>query len=259
MGDAEAWRRWNAWRYVLHALEEIAPEALEDLARLVPVYQEAAPHMDRRPGWYYGIIDWESLEEALRIITDVPGFEESLAKLKDFREALLAWGRKWNLAHPEPLGWAMENLRVWAKVPEVARKPVVYTGPLVNIPPFPPFRPLEFSPPIYGSKKLGSWSEVEKELRQAFESWLRECRALYEEWALHKRDLLKHARWWVAHRVKRWPIRNLHQRARKEGLVKDGRVLIEEGKPSTISEAINSLDQELNYPAQELSPPAPQG
>jgi hypothetical protein len=257
MGDAEAWRRWNAWRYVLHALEEIAPEALEDLAHLVPVYREAAPHMDHRPGWYYGIIDWESLEEALRIITDVPGFEESLAKLKDFREALLAWGRRWNLAHPEPFSWAMENLRVWAKVPEVARKPVVYTGPLVNIPPLPPFRPPEFSPPIYGSKKLGSWSEVEKELRQAFESWLRECRAQYEEWALHKRDLLKHARWWVAHRVKGWSIRTLHQQARKEGLVKGGSVLIEKGSPSTISEAINSLDQELNYPAQELSPPAP--
>jgi hypothetical protein len=43
MEDAKAWRRWNAWRYVLEALEEIAPEALEDLARLVPVYREAAP------------------------------------------------------------------------------------------------------------------------------------------------------------------------------------------------------------------------
>jgi hypothetical protein len=250
MGDAEAWRRWNAWRYVLHALEEIAPEALEDLACLVPVYREAAPHMDH-PGWY--IHDWESLGKALEALTGVPGYEESLAKLRNFRKALLAWGRRWNLAHPEPLGWAMENLRVWAKVPEVARKPVVYTGPLVNIPPFPPFRPPEFDPPIYGSKKLGSWSEVEKELRQAFESWLRECRAQYEEWALHKRELLKHARWWVAHRVKVWPIRTLHQRAREEGLVKDGSVLIEKAKPSTISEAINSLDQELNYPAQELS------
>ena len=258
MGDAEAWRRWNAWVYVLQALKEIAPEALEDLACLVPVYREAAPHMDR-PGWYIGIHDWESLEEALKFLMFVSGSEESLAKLKDFREALLAWGRRWNLAHPEPLGWAMENLRVWAKVPEVARKPVVYTGPLVNIPPFPPFRPPEFDPPIYGSEKLGSWSKVEKELRQAFESWLRECRALYEEWALHKRDLLKHARWWVAHRVKGWPIRNLHQQARKEGLVKGGRVLIEKGSPSTISEAISRLDQELNYPAQELSPPAPQG
>jgi hypothetical protein len=254
MGDAEAWRRWNAWRYVLEALEEIAPEALEDLARLVPVYREAAPHMER-PGWY--IHDWESLGKALEVQTGVPGYEESPAKLRDFREALLAWGRRWNLAHPEPLGWAMENLRVWAKVPEVARKPVVYTGPLVDITPFPPFRPPEFSPPIYGSKRLGSWSEVEKKLRQAFESWLRECRAQYEEWALHKRELLKHARWWVAHRVKGWSIRTLHQRARKEGLVKGGRVLIEEASPSTISEAINSLDQELNYPAQELSPPAP--
>jgi hypothetical protein len=120
MGDAEAWRRWNAWRYVLEALEEIAPEALEDLARLVPVYQEAAPHMDRRPGWYYGIIDWESLEEAIRIITVVPGLEESLAKLRDFREALLAWGRRWNLAHPEPLSWAIQNFPIWAKAPVVA-------------------------------------------------------------------------------------------------------------------------------------------
>jgi hypothetical protein len=123
MGDAEAWRRWNALRYVLEALEEIAPEALEDLARLVPVYREAAPHMDR-PGWYYGIIDWESLEEALRIITDVPGFEESLAKLRDFREALLAWGRRWNLAHPEPFSWAIQHFPIWAKAPEVAGKAI---------------------------------------------------------------------------------------------------------------------------------------
>jgi hypothetical protein len=199
----------------------------------VLVYREAAPHV-YRPGWY--IHDWESLGKALEVQTGMPGYEESLAKLGDFREDLLAWGRRWNLAHPEPLGWAMENLRVWAKVPEVARKPVVYTGPLVNIPPFPPFRPPEFSPPIYGSKKLGSWSEVEKELRQAFESWLRECRAQYEEWALHKRDLLKHARWWVAHRVKRWPIRNLHQRARKEGFLRvlldlDPRDVKKEGVP----------------------------
>jgi hypothetical protein len=81
MGDAEAWRRWNAWRYVLHALEEIAPEALKDLARLVPVYREAAPHMDR-------IYDWESLEEALKFLMLVSGSEESLAKLKDFSPAL---------------------------------------------------------------------------------------------------------------------------------------------------------------------------
>jgi hypothetical protein len=166
MGDAEAWRRWNAWRYVLHALEEIAPEALEDLARLVPVYREAAPHMDR-PGWYIGIHDWESLGTALEVQTGVPGFEESLAKVRDFREALLAWGRKWNLAHPEPLSWAMKHFRLWAKAPVVAGKPLFFPSPMVDIPPFPPFRPPEFDPPIYGSKKLGSWSEVEKELRFA--------------------------------------------------------------------------------------------
>jgi hypothetical protein len=56
------------------ALEEIAPEALEDLACLVPVYREAAPHMDR-PGWYIGIYDWESLGTALEVQTGVPGFE----------------------------------------------------------------------------------------------------------------------------------------------------------------------------------------
>jgi hypothetical protein len=258
MGDAEAWRRWNAWRYVLEALEEIAPEALEDLARLVPVYREAAPHMDRS-GWYYGIIDWESLEEALKFLTLVSGSEESLAKLRDFRKALLAWGRRWNLAHPEPFSWAIQSFPFWAKVPEVAGRAIFYSSPMVDIPPFPSFHPPEFDPPLSGDKRLGGWKEVEKELRQAFESWLRECRALYEEWALPHRELPKHARWWVAHRVKGWPIRNLHQRAREEGLVKDGRVLIEEASPATISEAISRLDQELNYPAQELSPPAPQG
>ena len=70
--------------YVLEALEEIAPEALEDLARLVPVYREAAPHMDH-PGWY--IHDWESLGKALEVQTGVPvpgkakGLSESPSRL----------------------------------------------------------------------------------------------------------------------------------------------------------------------------------
>ncbi len=244
MEEARTWREWNAWCYVLHAVEEIAPEALEDLARLVPLYQEAAPHM-ARPDWY--VYDWESLEEALELLADVPGYEEPLAKLRDFREALLAWGRRWNLPHPEPLRWAMENLGVWAKAPGLAGKPVIYASPFVIIPPFPPFRPPEFSPPIYGGKETGSWARVEEGLRHAFESWLSACRAQYEEWALPHRELLKHARWWVAHRVKGWSIRTLHQQARERGLVKDGRVLVETGSPATIWEAISRLDQELNY------------
>jgi hypothetical protein len=120
MGDAEAWRRWNAWVYVLHALEEIAPEALEDLACLMPVYREATPHMDR-PGWY--IHDWESLGTALEVQTGVPGFE-ALAKVRDFRKALLAWGRRRNLAHPEPLSWAIQHFPIWAKAPVVAGKAI---------------------------------------------------------------------------------------------------------------------------------------
>ena len=243
MDHSEAWRRWNAWRYVLHAVEQIAPEALEDLARLVPLYREAAPHMDR-PGWY--IYDWESLEEAIETLEGIPGYEEDfLAKLRDLREALLAWGRKWNLPHPEPLGWATENLRLWAKVPDFAGKPMVYTSPMVDIPPLPPFRPPEFSPPVYGAEK-SSWPEIEKGLRQAFESWLRECRALYEEWALPHRELQKHARWWVAHRVKGWSLRAMTKRARLEGLVdREGRVLLEEAAPSAIAKAIANLDRAL--------------
>jgi len=243
MDHSEAWRRWNAWRYVLRAVEQIAPEALEDLARLVPLYREAAPHMDR-PGWY--IYDWESLEEAIETLEGIPGYEEDfLAKLRDLREALLAWGRKWSLLHPEPLGWATENLRLWAKVPDFAGKPMVYTGPMVDIPPLPPFRPPEFSPPVYGAEK-SSWPEIEKGLRQAFESWLGECRALYEEWALPHRELQKHARWWVAHRVKGWSLRAMTKRARLEGLVdREGRVLLEEAAPSAIAKAIANLDRTL--------------
>jgi hypothetical protein len=96
--------------YVLEALEEIAPEALEDLARLVPVYREAAPHMDGRPGWYYGIIDWESLEEAIRITMVVPSLEESLAKLRDFRE-----GGTWPT--PSPLAGPYRTFRSGLKPP----------------------------------------------------------------------------------------------------------------------------------------------
>ena len=84
---------------------------------MVPVYREAAPHMDH-------IYDWESLEETLKYPMFVSGSEESLAKLKDFRKALLAWGRKWNLAHPEPLGWAIQHFPIWAKAPEVAGKAI---------------------------------------------------------------------------------------------------------------------------------------
>lgn len=243
MGHSEAWRRWNAWRYVLHAVEQIAPEALEDLARLVPIYLEAAPHMDR-PGWY--IYDWESLEEAIETLEGIPGYEEDfLAKLRDLREALLAWGRKWNLPHPEPLSWALQNFPFWTKAPAFAGKPMWYASPMVDIPPLPPFRPPEFSPPVYGAEK-SSWPEIEKGLRQAFESWLRECRALYEEWALPHRELQKHARWWVAHRVKGWSLRTLTKRARLEGLVdREGRVLLEEAAPSAIAKAIANLDRTL--------------
>lgn len=243
MDHSEAWRRWNAWRYVLRAVEQIAPEALEDLARLVPIYLEAAPHMDR-PGWY--IYDWESLEEAIETLEGIPGYEEDfLAKLRDLREALLAWGRKWNLPHPEPLSWALQNFPFWTKAPAFAGKPMWYASPMVDIPPLPPFRPPEFSPPVYGAEK-SSWPEIEKGLRQAFESWLRECRALYEEWALPHRELQKHARWWVAHRVKGWSLRAMTERARLEGLVdREGRVLLEKAAPSAIAKAIANLDRTL--------------
>jgi hypothetical protein len=81
------------------------------------------PHMDR-PGWYIGIHDWESLGKALEALTGVPGFEESLAKLRDFRKALFAWERRWNLAHPEPLSWAIQHFPIWAKAPVVAGKAI---------------------------------------------------------------------------------------------------------------------------------------
>ncbi len=243
MDHSEAWRRWNAWRYVLRAVEQIAPEALEDLARLVPLYREAAPHMGR-PGWY--IHDWESLEEAIETLEGIPGYEEDfLAKLRDLREALLAWGRKWNLPHPEPLSWALQNFPFWTEAPAFAGKPMWYASPVVDFPSLPPFRPPEFSPPVYGAEK-SSWPEIEKGLRQAFESWLRECRALYEEWALPHRELQKHARWWVAHRVKGWSLRAMTERARLEGLVdREGRVLLEEAAPSAIAKAIANLDRTL--------------
>ena len=243
MDHSEAWRRWNAWRYVLRAVEQIAPEALEDLARLVPLYREAAPHMDR-PGWY--IYDWESLEEAIETLEGIPGYEEDfLAKLRDLREALLAWGRKWNLPHPEPLSWALQNFPFWTKAPAFAGKPMWYAGPVVDFPSLPPFRPPEFSPPVYGAEK-SSWPKIEKGLRQAFESWLGECRALYEEWALPHRELQKLVRWPVGHRGKGWSLRAMTKRARLEGLVdREGRVLLEEAAPSAIAKAIAKLDRAL--------------
>ncbi|WP_448377615.1 hypothetical protein [Fervidobacterium sp.] len=253
MEDAQAWRAWNAWRYVMHAVAEIAPEVLEDLARLVPLYQEARPHMR---GPYWSAFDWESLEEAIKILGILEGPEEPLTKLRSLREGLLSWGRRWNLAHPEPLNFAIQNLGGWAQAPEVAGKPVFYMSPPVDFFSPPPFRPPELPLPIHGSEN-SNWANVEQKLREAFEAWLQGCRSRYEEWALRKPELLKHARWWVAHRVKKWSIRTLHDRAREEGLVRRGRVLIEKASPATISEAISRLDRELNYPAQELSPPAP--
>lgn len=58
---------------------------------------------------------------------------------------------------------------------------------------------------------------------------------------LPHRELLKHARWWVAHKVKGWSLRTLARRARLEGLVdNEGRVLIEEAAPSAVAKAIAS-------------------
>jgi len=240
MEDAQAWRAWNAWRYVLHAVEKIAPEVLEDLARLVPLYQEARPHMR---GPYWSAFDWEGLEEAVKILAEGP--EEPLTKLRSLREGLLSWGRRWNLAHPEPLSFAMHNLGWWAQAPELAGRYVSNSSPMVNFFSPPPFRPPEPPLPIYGSEN-SNWAKVEQKLREACEAWLQEYRSRYEEWALSLRELQKHARWWVAHRVKRWSLRTLSKRAKLEGLVdKEGRVLVEAASPSAIAKAIANLEKEL--------------
>ncbi|BCZ86916.1 hypothetical protein TthAA37_11130 [Thermus thermophilus] len=263
MDHSEAWRRWNAWKYVLRAVEQIAPEALEDLARLVPLYREAAPYIEGgATGWSFyrpSVYDWPSLENTVRALEDLVGFllEEAgeeekkgevgvvLVKVRSLRDALLAWARRWNLEHYEPLGWALDNLRLWRHEPELAGKPVVHHSPVVVYPRTPPFHPPRLKPPFHGAEEE-SWPEIERRLRQAFESWLRECRALYEEWALPHRELQKHARWWVAHRVKGWSLRAMTERARLEGLVdREGRVLLEEAAPSAIAKAIANLDRTL--------------
>jgi len=200
-----------------------------------------------------------SLENTVRALEDLVGFllEEAgeeekkgevgvvLVKVRSLRDALLAWARRWNLEHYEPLGWALDNLRLWRHEPELAGKPVVHHSPVVVYPRTPPFHPPRLKPPFHGAEEE-SWPEIERRLRQAFESWLGECRALYEEWALPHRELQKHARWWVAHRVKGWSLRTLTERARLEGLVdREGRVLLEKAAPSAIAKAIANLDRTL--------------
>ncbi|MGC8968102.1 MAG: hypothetical protein ACP5JV_07255 [Thermus sp.] len=174
----------EAWGLLWRAVEELAPEVLEDLRGLLPHYREARPALDRFAVW-----SWRSLERAAPY-AHLAG-EEGQALLR-LREKLLAWAGRWGLSGPEePLDEALSSLSLWSVDPGLRfgfGRVHVYdrAGPILDIPPLDPL--------------FQDWADFEAQARERFEAWLR----AYREWARvrpERSELENHTRW-LALRIK---------------------------------------------------------
>lgn len=195
MAVPETQLRRAAWALFWVALREEAPEVLEDLKGLLPLYREAAPAIK-----VLGVWSWASLERAAgtaRVFREVPphaipsGWEPVVGRagqaLLHLREALLAWAGRWGLSGPEePLDAGLQSLALWAADPglpfgfALVEGVVDKAGPGLEIPPFDPL--------------AEDWAAFEARARERFEAWLR----AYRDWAqlqAERPELAVHARW----------------------------------------------------------------
>lgn len=156
----EAHLRGEAWRLFWQALAERAPEVLEELRNLLPLYREAFPALERFRVW-----NWGSLERA---VPYAPLAGEAGQALLRLRENLLAWAGRWGLSGPEePLDAALQALSLWSADPSLPfsfGRVHVYdkAGPILVIPPFDP--------------TMETWNDFEARARGQFEAWLRAYR-----------------------------------------------------------------------------------
>lgn len=217
--------RWKLWTLVFRALEKYAPEALEDLARIP--YPRGALEAARVWGWP-ALVRAEG-EEA-----------------HGLREALESWGKRWNLGHPIALDLALQTLEDWAR--GIARPPRLgpgFVGPVVDLPahpppslPLPPWHPLQESWDSYRAR-------VEALVGAALEGYRK---AVLEAEGLTGRALREaqgSAVVFVLHRVKGWPLRSLRARAKEEGLVERGRVVVPALSPAAMWERLKRFEEAL--------------
>lgn len=173
-------RRALLWDHLWRAVSEEAPEVIDDLQTLQPVYAAAAGAIEQNR-----VYNWFSLERACQESGD-----PTLARLRD---AIRVWAGRWSLTGPtEPLDEALSFL-FWRSVYPKARfglgGVLVYDLVTLEPPKFPEFDPV-----------LGDWSEFEHRAKTVFREWL----SRNKEHAALVRDRFeteRHARW-LALRIK---------------------------------------------------------
>lgn len=169
-------QREEFWAHLWRVVAEEAPEVIDDLQTLQPVYAAAAGAIEQNR-----VFDWFSLERACQESGD-----PTLARLRD---AIRVWAGRWSLTGPtEPLDEALSFLfrrSVYPKARFGLGGVLVYDLLTLELPKFPEFDPV-----------LGDWSDFERAARAAFEDWLERMKSLAA--VAHERTKVeKHALWLV--------------------------------------------------------------
>lgn len=174
-------RRALLWNHLWRAVSEEAPEVLDDLRTLQPVYAAAAGAIGE-----YHVWGWFSLERACHN----PGCDAALLQLRD---AIRTWAGRWSLSGPtEPLEAALSALMLWQVEPALSFGDGVVRLVDKSAPPPPEL-------PAY-DPHIETWLEFEYRAKTIFEEWLRETK---EHAALvHDRPEIEHHARWLALRIK---------------------------------------------------------
>ncbi|MBI5812336.1 MAG: hypothetical protein HZB27_07055 [Meiothermus silvanus] len=171
------------WNHLWRAVSEEAPEVLDDLRTLQPVYAAAVGAIEKNR-----VYNWFSLERACHD----PGCDAALLQLRD---AIRTWAGRWSLSGPaEPLEAAFSALTLWQVEPTlpfgdgVVR--LVDKGEVATLPP---------ELPVY-DPFVEPFPDFEHRARTIFEEWLRDNK---EHAALvrDRPEIERHARW-LALRIK---------------------------------------------------------
>lgn len=238
-------RAWRAWVLVFRTLERIAPEVLEELAQGVPPYP---------PAFGQGVYQWGDLA-GMREDSEPPGTAfvhglllkgQDAEAVRGFREALLAWGQRHNLAHPLALDLAVQVKRGWA-----LGIPSPNLPPILSSLPYKVDAQLAPSLPNWEPARE-SWQDYLSEVKKSLNAYKK--RVVEQEkptWTI--RHPKEGAILFVLHRVKNWPLRSLRERARAEGLVEKGRVIVPKLSPTALWERLQRFEKLLGIAIPEES------